>query len=198
MSSLDEPIEFWNSKWIREDTGWDIGYASPAISEYIRQYSNKEARILIPGCGNAYEAEFLAQNGFTDITLLDIAPTLTSKLQRQFNANPAVTVLCEDFFHHRGQYDLIIEQTFFCAISPDKRMDYVEKSASLLNPGGKIAGLLFDRTFDSPNPPFGGDRATYQKLFDSFFRIHTMTPCFNSIPPRANAEVFIILQKRSD
>ena len=35
------------------------------------QLTNKAAKILIPGAGNAYETEYLHQNGFTNVHILD-------------------------------------------------------------------------------------------------------------------------------
>ncbi|WP_231576788.1 hypothetical protein [Sphingobacterium sp. IITKGP-BTPF85] len=29
---------YWNTKWQNNQTGWDIGYASPAITAYMAQY----------------------------------------------------------------------------------------------------------------------------------------------------------------
>ncbi|HXH19987.1 MAG TPA: hypothetical protein VNJ07_12995 [Chitinophagales bacterium] len=34
---------------------------------------------------------------------------------------PVVRLIHRDFFKHQGRYDLIIEQTFFCAINPKPR-----------------------------------------------------------------------------
>ncbi|MFN6038632.1 MAG: methyltransferase domain-containing protein, partial [Bacteroidota bacterium] len=120
VTHCDNPIDqkYWNERWEKSETGWDVGYASPAITEYLKQYSNKNAAILIPGCGNAYEAAFLVENGFTDITLIDIAPKAVEMLKKNFTNNPQVKIICEDFFLHEGKYDLIVEQTFFCAIPP--------------------------------------------------------------------------------
>ena len=56
--------EFWDSNWQTGQTGWDIGYPSPAIIDYVDRNVNKSSSILIPGCGNAYEAEYLANNNF--------------------------------------------------------------------------------------------------------------------------------------
>jgi len=56
--------EFWDERWKSGQIGWDIGYASPPLVTYMDQYVNKNAAILIPGCGNAYEAEYLSQKGF--------------------------------------------------------------------------------------------------------------------------------------
>lgn len=193
-NQLDQ--NYWNERWQKNETGWDMGQASTAIVEYMAQFPNKNARILIPGCGNAYEAEFLVANGFTNITLLDIAPKAVEALQEKFAEIPQVTVLCEDFFNHKGCYELIIEQTFFCAIPPFRRKEYVEKTATLLNENGKIIGVLFDKQFNQPFPPFGGCPCEYKPIFEPHFTIKTMDECYNSIPSRANAEVFINLIKK--
>lgn len=188
--------KYWNERWEQRETGWDIGYPSPAIEKYLTQYKDKHAKILIPGCGNAYEAEFLAENGFSDITILDIAPHAVEILQKKFENRSCIKVIFEDFFEHIGQYDLIIEQTFFCAISPLKRKDYVRKTYELLKPGGKIVGLLFDRLFEKTGPPFGGSIAEYELLFNVLYHIRTMEKCTNSIESRINQEAFIILEKK--
>lgn len=187
---------YWNERWEKGETGWDMRKASPAIVEYMQQYTNKEAAILIPGCGNAYEAEFLLASGFRNITLIDIAPKAVQLLKEKFFGKTGVNVLCEDFFQHQGRYDLMIEQTFFCAIAPVRRKEYAQKVASLLNPNGKIVGVLFDRQFHQPFPPFGGSPCQYKLIFEPYFTIRTMDQCYNSILPRAKSEVFINFVKK--
>ncbi|MFN6037065.1 MAG: SAM-dependent methyltransferase, partial [Bacteroidota bacterium] len=66
----------------------------------------------------------------------------------------------------------------------------------LLNEYGKIIGLLFDRTFDKQGPPFGGCPCEYKPIFESSFIIKKMENCYNSIPERANTEVFINFEKK--
>jgi SAM-dependent methyltransferase len=187
---------FWNERWQSGLTGWDVGYASPTIAEFMRQYPDKNAAILIAGCGNAYEAEFLVAQGFTNITLVDIAPEAVARLQMKFDDAAQVKVICADFFTHQGHYDLMLEQTFFCAIPPARRGEYVQHAASLLNDQGKLAGLLFDTDFGREGPPFGGSEAEYQALFAPCFTTKVMAPCYNSIPPRAGSELFIHLIKK--
>lgn len=187
---------YWNDRWKKNETGWDIGHASPAITEYMNQYPDKNAAILIPGCGNAYEAEYLLKEGFTNITLIDIAPKAVEVLEEKFADEPNITVLCGDFFHHQGSYDLIIEQTFFCAIPPERREEYAEKAASLLKDGAHIIGVLFDKKFGQPHPPFGGSLKEYKSIFEPHFVIKTMERCYNSIPPRAQSELFINMIKK--
>jgi SAM-dependent methyltransferase len=187
---------FWNQRWATGQTGWDIGYASPPITTYMEQYQNKNAAILIPGCGNAYEAEYLAANDFTNITLVDISAEAVAGLKEKFKASPQVKIICEDFFQHQGKYDLIIEQTFFCAQVKERRHEYVRKMAALLNDNGQLTGILFGVHFENPGPPFGGDKEEYITIFGLYFQIKKMEPCYNSIAPRSGTELFIQLIKK--
>lgn len=188
---------YWNDRYQAKSTGWDIGDVSTPLKEYIDQLTDKNISILIPGCGNAYEAAYLLEKGFTNIHLLDISPLLVENLKRKFKliAGDKLHFICDDFFNISGQYDLVIEQTFFCALNPNLRKKYVEKMHEILAPGGKLAGVLFNRDFIG-GPPFGGNSNEYQQLFSSKFQLKTMEPCYNSIEPRAGSEVFIILQKK--
>ncbi len=187
---------YWDQRWQVAATGWDIGHASPAILEFMKTVSRKDIKILIPGCGNAYEAEALVQAGFTDISLLDISETLVNQLNAKYGNSKAVKVIAADFFEHEAQYDLIIEQTFFCALNPALRQAYAAKAASLLSDKGQIIGLLFNRMFDHNGPPYGGSVPEYKIYFGTLFEIERMEDCYNSIPPRKGSEVFINLKKK--
>ena len=115
---------FWDNRWKQGETGWDLKGVSPAIKLYIDSITDKSIRILIPGCGNAYEAEYLLAQGF------NIAPTLTELLSaklKPFIEAGKLKVICGDFFEHQSTYDLILEQTFFCALNPiriKRKMQY--------------------------------------------------------------------------
>lgn len=192
-NQCEQPLDknFWNTCWKDQETNWDIGQVSPAIAEYMLQYPNKDATILIPGCGNAYEAEFLLKEGYTNITLVDISPKAVENLSEKFASAPQVKVRCEDFFLHEGIYDILIEQTFFCAIPPHRRKEYAEKASLILREHGKVIGLLFDKKFEHQGPPFGGCPCEYKPIFGPYFHIQTMEECKNSIAPRAGAELFV-------
>lgn len=191
---LDE--QYWSNRYLSNDTGWDAGTATSPLKEYISQLPGKQLSILIPGCGNAHEAAFLLQQGFTDITLLDISEVLCKQLQQQFkNTPPGFQIICADFFEHTGEYDLILEQTFFCALDPVLRNDYARHMQRLLKPTGKLVGLLFNKHFEA-GPPFGGSEEEYRRLLEPYFTINLMEPSCNSIGPRAGAELFINLSRK--
>lgn len=186
---------YWDERYNRQQTGWDIGDASTPLKEYIDQLTDHPIRILIPGAGNAYEARYLSDKGFTNITVLDISAVVINRLQAQLSEQyPAIQLVTGDFFAHSGTYDLILEQTFFCALDPALRQKYVAKMHSLLSGNGKLVGLLFNRDFEN-SPPFGGNTGEYRQLFSSVFRMIRLEPCYNSIPERAGNELFFMAQK---
>jgi SAM-dependent methyltransferase len=197
--SCDKPLDqtYWENQYQSNSTGWDLGEVSPPIKNYIDTLKDKTIRILIPGCGNTYEAEYLLEQGFTNITVIDIAPTLVENLKTKFKNNSNINIVLGDFFEHQGEYDLIIEQTFFCALPPTMRQKYVWKMHQLLAKKGTVSGLLFNRTFES-GPPFGGSQEEYTLLFQKAFNFLKMEVCQNSATPRAGSELFIELLTNSE
>lgn len=127
---------------------------------------------------------------------LDYTAVAFEETTKEHNDFPIERVIIGDFFKHEGSYDLIIEQTFFCSLPVEQRKAYVEKMHSLLQPNGKLVGLLFDTFFEEDTPPYGGDREEYVALFEPYFAIEVMDRSFNSIKPRQNRELFIILKKK--
>ncbi|WP_276484437.1 methyltransferase [Paraflavitalea pollutisoli] len=188
--------EYWDNLYNSRQTAWDIGYPSTPLKTYIDQLTDKNAAILVPGCGNGYEVAYLLQQGFTNVTAIDISPVLTARLEEKLRewVGKTLSIITSDFFTTVGQYDIILEQTFFCALPPVRREDYVHQVHRLLKPGGRLAGVLFDRDFEG-GPPFGGHRAEYEQLFKENFQLKVLAPCNNSIPPRAGSELFIVAEK---
>lgn len=187
--------EYWNQRYMNNAAQWDLGKISPPLKAYFDQLPNKDISILIPGAGNSYEAIYLLEQGFTNITVIDIALAVIQPLQEKYKNQTAIQFVQTDFFNWEAQYDLIVEQTFFCALDPDLREKYVAKMATLLAENGKLIGLLFNREFQG-GPPFGGDRNIYHQLFEKYFQIDRMDSCYNSVAPRAGTELFFIARKK--
>ncbi len=187
---------YWNGRYATGTAAWDLGEVSPPLKNYINQFTNKNIRILIPGCGNTYEADYLLKQGFTDVTVIDIAPVLVAQLKEKYKDNQHIKIIEGDFFKQQGQYDLILEQTFFCALNPALRNEYVTKMYELLTPKGKLVGLLFNRQFEEQGPPFGGTKNEYELLFAKDFIFRTFEPCYNSFSKRNDTELFINLVKK--
>lgn len=193
MPALD--ANYWEDRYHNQNTPWDIGYASPPLIHYLEQHTTTEDTILIPGAGHAYEAIWLHQKGYQEVYVCDWAPSSFEILRKQAPDFPEEHLLVKDFFKLDIQADLILEQTFFCAIDPKMRPDYAAQAQQLLNPGGKLAGVLFTHPLERGGPPFGGTPESYRDLFSEYFNVLQLNPALDSIRPRAGNEVFIEVQK---
>lgn len=189
-----DDFQYWNSRYESGNTGWDIGYVSLPLKEYIDQLPDKTIKILIPGAGNAYEAEYLHNRGFTDVTVLDISIKAIEQFKRRVTDFPSEKLLNMDFFGLNDTFDLILEQTFFCALPKTFRFQYAEKMSKLLNHRGKLVGVLFNIPLFEDHPPFGGNIFEYEQYFKPFFEFVTFEACYNSIPERGGNEVFMNLK----
>lgn len=192
---MDLSENFWENKYLSNKTGWDLGMISPPLKAYFDQLEDKELKILIPGGGNSYEAEYLFNKGFKNVFVVDLAVTALNNIKKRVPLFPENQLILSDFFDLDTTFDLIIEQTFFCALNPSLREKYAVKMNELLNNKGKLVGLLFNAKLNEDHPPFGGDKAAYITYFKPYFAFNVFTECHNSYHNRQEMELFIILQK---
>jgi SAM-dependent methyltransferase len=185
--------DFWTNKYQQGTTGWDAGGITTPLKTYIDQLNDKNIKILIPGCGYGHEVKYLYDAGFRNVFVVDLSATPLEHLQVACPKLSEDHFIQDNFFNITGAYDLIIEQTFFSAIHPDSRMAYIKKMSSLLTPGGKLVGLLFSVPLNSDHPPFGGSKEAYVKLFSEEFELLVFEASYNSIAPRAGAELFFMV-----
>jgi len=189
--------EFWNERYATQQTGWDLGAPSPPLKRYIDSFTDRTLRILIPGCGNAYEAQYLHEKGFVNVFVLDIAALAIKAFASRIPDFPKEHLICGDFFTHVGTYDVILEQTFFCALTPDLRPAYAQQMHQLLAEDGVLAGLLFRVPMNADHPPFGGSTEEYRGYFEPLFDVIRMEPCTDSIPPRLGSELWMEMRKKA-
>ncbi|HEX5001405.1 MAG TPA: methyltransferase domain-containing protein [Bacteroidia bacterium] len=187
--------KFWQQHYENGSTQWDAGAPTEPLRHYFEGLTDKSINILIPGAGNGWEAGWLFNNGFKNVYVLDFAAAPLEHFKKRIPEFPSSHLINENFFSHKGNYDLIVEQTFFCAIDPSLRRKYAEHMSSLLNKGGRLAGLLFNFPLET-GPPFGGNAKEYESLFKPLFHIKVMAPCYNSIAPRMGRELFVIFEKK--
>jgi len=194
---MDLNKNFWDLRYQNNEIGWDIGYISTPLKKYIDQLTDKNIKILIPGGGNSYEAEYLHNLDFKNVFVLDISPTALTNLKNRVPDFPKNHLINIDFFKLNNSFDLILEQTFFCALTPKLRDNYVLKMNQLLRPNGKLVGLLFNIPLNKDRPPFWGElKKEYLSYFKTYFKIEIMELSYNSISERTNNELFIKLIKK--
>ena len=191
--------EDWQRHYDEDDLGWDLGHVAPPFVDLLESNAIFPCKTLVPGCGRGHEVIFLAENGF-DLTAVDYSIGAVNHLnsvilERKLN----IKVLNLDFFEldstHDCLYDLLIEQTFFCAISPSQRPLYAKTVARILKKGGMIAGLFY-HTRQEGGPPFNTTRQDIIKHFSGLFELRELTQAKNSAEKRKGKEWLAILIKK--
>ncbi|TYB79155.1 class I SAM-dependent methyltransferase [Bizionia myxarmorum] len=193
---MDLSESFWDGRYQTKATGWDLGEISRPLKTYFDQLEDRSVKILIPGAGNSYEAEYLFNKGFRNVFIADLSQTALENFKTRVPAFPSENLLHTNVFDISEIFNLIIEQTFFCAINPELRTAYAEKIHSLLKPHGKLVGLMFDKPLNTDKPPFGGSKAEYMRYFEPYFDLDIFEPSYNSMESRKDSELFIKLIKK--
>jgi len=202
MQTVLPPFDaaYWRERYATGRDTWDAHVATPPLRAYFDQLDvHQQPRILIPGAGRAYEAEYLHRLGFREVYVADLAPEPLQALAARVPDFQADHLLLADFFAlpNAAPYDLIVEQTFFCALDPALRPAYARQCAELLRPGGTLMGVLFDVDFGPvKEPPFGGSKEEYREYFAPYFEFRHFETATNSLKPRQGRELFICLKKK--
>ena len=198
MDEKDYKCEDWQRHYEENDLGWDLGQVAPPFVKLWQEEKLPLGKVLVPGCGRGHEVVFLAENGF-DVTAIDFSSGAVTYLKNALKKrNLEGRILHQDFFSldesHEGVYDLVLEQTFFCAISPKQRRDYVLNVSRILKPGGMLVGLFY-HTDEQGGPPYNTTREDIEMHFSKKFEIQELDKTSLSTEQRKDKEWLGILKK---
>ncbi|HUQ76872.1 MAG TPA: methyltransferase [Burkholderiales bacterium] len=194
MSKSDQP-GFWDTRYRDGVTPWDAGGVPPALPAWLAT-QKRQFRVLIPGCGSAYEVQLFAERG-DDVLGIDFSDAAIEAAQRRLGKF-AGRVRKTDFFALRGApFDLVYERTFLCALPRPLWPQWGKHLPTLLRPGGLLAGFFF---FDDNErgPPFGISAAALHALLDAHFVLSEDRPIppAQSVPVLAGRERWQVWERR--
>ena len=180
----------WEKLWaadggLKPGTRFDVAGASlPLIAESKRRVLAPRGGMsaLVPGCGRAYDAAFLAEHGFETVLALDISPTACNAARKEVDsmssaAKARVAIECGDFFEERGggrKFDFIWDCTFLCALEPDAREAWAKQMATLLADDGEILTCVFPIGPREGGPPFAMSVDLVRSLLEPVGFVATM------------------------
>lgn len=196
--------QFWVDRYNKGDAPWDLGQAVPSLVSYLETHAtqllHQGRRAVVPGVGRGYEAALLAEYGFSVVGVDCAAPALVDAMRIHATLAHKIKWIEEDFFafaqHQTMAFDLFVEHTFFCAISPSLRSDYMDAAATLLCSGGYFIGVFF--AHGAPGgPPW---TTSYDNLMGylkkSVFEVEWLDDIANSISDRKGQELLLVARKR--
>ncbi len=150
---------FWSEVYEKHQDGWELGQAHPVLATRDWTRFSEVKRVLVPGAGRGSDAAFLARVlPRARVTALDFAPQARLDALAKFNEPLSFDYECQDVFEYlrtqdSASFDLVFEHTFFCAIDPLRRAEYVRELSRVLKPGGCWLGIFF-LLEHSGGPPF--------------------------------------------
>ncbi len=160
----------------------------------------KPGRILITGCGKGYDAVFAAKMGY-DVYAVDFS-TEAIKFAKVLadEENVKVNLIQEDIFKldsiYKNYFDYVYDYVTYCAVRPERRKEFAEKSAKFLKPGGKLVALLFPVEEREGGPPYAVDVMEFYELISPHLELKFSSRRINSIKPRKGREVLQIYVKK--
>jgi hypothetical protein len=104
---------YWQNRYAQDDFPWDIGYSNKVLTDYLEQNIAKDARVLIPGAGSGYEAEYLWNKGYTHVYALDYAADAKSLLVSRGTTFPEDQYLTVDFLSSINVLMSFLNKRFF-------------------------------------------------------------------------------------
>jgi methyl halide transferase len=199
MTEKEYSREDWQGHYESNDLGWDLGQVAPPFVKLWEEEKLTVGKALVPGCGRGHEVIFLAENGF-EVTAIDFSKGAVTYLERALEERSlSGRVLYQDFFgldnSHDDVYDLVLEQTFFCAIAPRQRVDYALNVARILKPGGMLVGLFY-HTNKEGGPPYNTTPEDIEVNFAKNFKIQELYKTTLSAEQRKDKEWLGILIKK--
>jgi len=191
--------EFWDEKYISGNTKWDLGKSTPVFDHWIAKYKFP-LKICVLGAGNGWDAINFSILGH-DVTAVDFSNIAIENMKKYCNKNDIkMSILKMDIFKLNSKFkkyfDIVIEYTCFCAISPVLRRDYLQVVYDILSPEGKFAALLFpiDKT-TTDGPPYAIEIDYIVPLISSYMNLVEINIPINSVPMRQDREIFVLYEK---
>lgn len=181
---------FWNRLFTERIMPWHAG-TTPADLQRFAAAQPRPLTTLVPGCGHAYEAGWLAAQGWP-VTALDFSPAAVDTAAQQLGDWPG-TLVCADFFHYTPPQppQLIYERAFLCALPPAMRQDWARRVAGLLPPGGLLAGYFYFGE-QPKGPPYGIRREQLDALLTPAFALLEEKDVTDSVELFAGVERWMV------
>ncbi|KAI9282622.1 S-adenosyl-L-methionine-dependent methyltransferase [Sporodiniella umbellata] len=158
--------EYWEERYQKEDTettfDWFKTYADlkPLLNEAI---PNKQAKILMLGCGNSTLGEDMYLDGYKNITNIDYSKTVIENMKTRCSDKPEMTWLemdIRDLKFENESFDIVIDKGTMDALMCD-RGDVWDPSEELIREVKgevdevervlKVQGIFLYITFGQPH-----------------------------------------------
>jgi SAM-dependent methyltransferase len=193
-----ENEDFWSEIYQNEKPPWDLDQPAPALVDMLPRLKLSKSRILVLGCGAGHDAAFFAKAGHV-VTAVDFSPEAIERGRKLYGEFKNLQFVEADIFNlpqdMQGSYDLIFEQTCFCAVNPTLRSRLVSIWRGLLAEQGFLMGVFFVNE-KKKGPPYGASEWEIRERLKKGFHFVFWGRLKNSIERRYGKELLVYAQKK--
>ncbi|CAM8970710.1 unnamed protein product [Rhodiola kirilowii] len=136
---------YWDARYVQDAGSFDWYQRYSSLRPFIRKYVATSSRVLMVGCGNAVISEDMVNDGYEDITNIDISSVAIDLMRAKYELTPQLKYLQMDVrdmsFFSDDTFDSIIDKgtldSLMCgssAILSSTQM--LGEVCRLLKPGG--------------------------------------------------------------
>lgn len=192
--------ENWLDRWASGRTGWHEADGNAGLKQF---WQTDATRVLVPLCGKSPDLAWLARRGH-EVVGVELAEMAVreffseQQLAFEIDASAAmacyrctdlpITLYCGDYFQFAAEpFDAVYDRGALVAVDPDMRARYVEKTKSLLRPGGSqfLITLEYDQAVVQ-GPPFSLMPDELMDYYSDLIRLHAKDDIDNC-PPKFRA-----------
>jgi len=143
--------EFWELRYGAHFAPWDAGKVPVQLLAFVR--SSPPRRVLVPGCGSAWDVRCFAEHGW-DVTGIDFSAAAVREARKVLGSYRD-RVREADFFAPivEAPFAMVYERALLCALPRRMWGDWARREAQLIPAEGLLAGFFY---FDAGDrgPPF--------------------------------------------
>jgi SAM-dependent methyltransferase len=196
LSNDTSTSSYWENRYLKDDKPWDAHKVPKALKEYLEN-TQETGRVLVPGCGSAYEARAFVEAGF-DVLAIDFSPAAVKVAKQTLGPWNEVVTLGDFFSFEFGNrpFDIIYERAFLTALPRTLRTQYAKRLGDLLRVGGRIIGFYF-YSEEEEGPPFGLKQGELSTLFENTFTCVADREVQDSVPFFAGRERWQVWERIS-
>ncbi len=187
--------DFWDTRYRDGVTPWDAGGVPTQLAVWLLN-KKPSLKVLIPGAGTGYEVRAFHGHGH-DVLAIDFSEAAVEAARKELGPLSRLLRKADFFALEEGQFDLVYERAFLCALPRALWPQWASRMAELLRPGGELAGFFY---FDDhpKGPPFGIAPAELRALLEKAFELteEQLVPASQSIPVFAGKEIWQVWKRQ--
>jgi SAM-dependent methyltransferase len=172
--------EFWDLRYGARFAPWDAGRVPAQLRAFVGA-APAPLRVLVPGCGSAWDVRFLAESGW-DVCGIDFSHEALAAARAVLGPHMGRARHADFFAQLAGEpFEMVYERAFLCALPRRMWADWGSRMAQVVAPGGVLAGYFYFDAGES-GPPFAlGSQAELDRLLAPAFERLEDAPVDDSI-----------------